>query len=223
MAAASSPPPIIPVTQSQAVAATSAASAADASRIAAIRAVVSRLTDSARRSLSNARPWSELADRSALSRPDSFSDALARARKNLTYFRVNYSAVVFAALALSLLTNPAALIALAFLLGAWSFAYLLRPSDQPLVILGRQFSDRETLFGLSLLTILVVFLTSVGSVIISAILVGAALVFVHAAFRVPEDLFLDDQENADVTTGFLSFFTGGSSNVTTGPAVALRV
>lgn len=56
-----------------------------------------------------------------------------------------------------------------------------------------------------------VFLTNVGSVIISALLVGVGIVCAHGAFRVPEDLFLDDvQENA--STGFLSSFLGGAAS-----------
>lgn len=67
-----------------------------------------------------------------------------------------------------------------------------------------------------------VFLTSVGSLIISALLVGVGIVCAHGAFRAPEDLFLDDvPENAN--TSFLSSFIGSAaSNVvsTAAPIVA---
>ena len=63
--------------------------AADDANPAAVRAFLSRLLDSGRRALSGARPWSELADRAALSRPESLADATSRLRKNLAYFRVN--------------------------------------------------------------------------------------------------------------------------------------
>ena len=53
--------------------AVSTADVADANPAAA-RTFVSRLLDSARRTLSGAHPWSELADRSALSRPDTISE-----------------------------------------------------------------------------------------------------------------------------------------------------
>ncbi|GFY82070.1 prenylated RAB acceptor 1.B5 [Actinidia rufa] len=93
----------------------------------------------------------------------------------------------------------------------------------PLVLFGRAFSDRETLGVLIVSTVVVVFLTSVGSVLISAVLVGLAIVCVHGAFRVPEDLFLDDQEPAN--TGFLSFIGGAASSAAAAaaPAVAARV
>jgi hypothetical protein len=58
------------------------------------------------------------------------------------------------------------------------------------------------------LTIVIVFLTSVGSLLISALMVGLGIVCAHSAFRVPEDLFLDEQEP---TVGFLSFLGGGGS------------
>ena len=72
-------------------------------------------------------------------------------------------------------------------------------------------------------TIVVVFLTSVGSVIITAVLVGLAIVCAHGAFRVPEDLFLDDQEQ--VNSGFLSFLGGAASSAAAAaaPAVVTRV
>jgi PRA1 family protein 1 len=117
---------------------------------AAARASLSRLLDSARRALSGARPWSELADRSALSRPDSLADAASRLRKNLAYFRVNYAAAVALSLAASLLAHPFSLAALVALLAAWCLLYVLRPADaQPLAACGRAFSDREVLGGSS--------------------------------------------------------------------------
>ncbi|KAG2326470.1 hypothetical protein Bca52824_009198 [Brassica carinata] len=61
--------------------------------------------------------------------------------------------------------------------------------------------------------VFVVFLTDVGSVLVSAVMVGVALVCAHGVFwRAPEDLFLDEQETA--ATGFLSFLAS--------PAVVAR-
>ncbi|WOL06349.1 hypothetical protein Cni_G15081 [Canna indica] len=185
----------------------------------ALRLFLSRLSDSVRHSLSNRRPWSELADRSAFSRPDSLAEATSRFRKNLAYFRVNYAAVVAAVLAITLVTNPFSLVVLLALLSAWCLLYLFRPSDSPLVIFGRTYSDRETLGGLVLLTIFVIFLTSVGSLLISALVAGAFIVGAHGAFRVPEDLFLDEQETG-AASGLLSFIGGAASSAASaGPAV----
>ena len=189
----------------------------------AFRAFLSRFSTSIRQGFSQRRPWSELIDRNYLARPDSLSEAATRIRKNLSYFKVNYITLLALILAFSLLSHPLSLLVLLSLLASWIFLYLFRPSDQPLVILGRTFSDRETLGILVVLTIAVIFLTSVGSLMISALMVGLALVCAHGAFRVPDDLFLDDQEPANA--GFLSFLGGGASSaaVAAAPAVVARV
>ncbi|XP_031253674.1 PRA1 family protein B1-like [Pistacia vera] len=186
----------------------------------AFRAFISRLSSFIRHGFSQRRPWYELVDRSAMARPDSLSEAYSRIRKNLSYFKVNYVTLLVLVLAFSLLSHPFSLLVLLCLFGAWMFLYLFRPSDQPLVIFGRTFSERETLGVLVLLTIVVVFLTTVGSLLISALMIGAAIVCAHGAFRVPEDLFLDDQE--PVNSGFLSFL-GGAAASAAAPAVAGRV
>ncbi|GLT92912.1 hypothetical protein SLE2022_107230 [Rubroshorea leprosula] len=189
----------------------------------AFRAFISRLSSSIRHGFSQRRPWSELIDRTSMSRPDSLSDAYSRIRKNLSYFKVNYVTLLAVVLAFSLLSHPLSLLVLLGLLAAWVFLYLFRPSDQPVVLFGRTFSDRETLGALVVLTAFVVFLTSVGSLIISALMVGVGIVCLHGAFRIPEDLFLDDQEPANA--GFLSFLGGAASSVAAvaAPAVASRV
>ncbi|EAZ19384.1 hypothetical protein OsJ_34939 [Oryza sativa Japonica Group] len=132
---------------------------------------------------------------------------------NLAYFRVNYAAIVALSLAATLLAHPFSLAALLALLAAWCFLYLLRPSDAPpLAAFGRTFSDRETLGGLIVASAFVVFLTSVGSLIFSALALGAAIVCAHGAFRIPEDLFLDepDQANGAASVNLLSFITSAT-------------
>ncbi|XP_004240888.1 PRA1 family protein B3 [Solanum lycopersicum] len=189
----------------------------------AFRSFISRLSSSIRQGFAQRRPWLELLDRTSFARPDSVAEAASRIRKNFSYFRVNYVTLLAGVLALSLLSHPFSLLVLLALLGGWFFLYLFRPSDQPVVIFGRTFSDRETLGILVVFTIVVVFLTSVGSLLISALLVGLAIVSAHGAFRVPEDLFLDDQEPANA--GFLSFLGGAASSAAAAaaPAVAARV
>ncbi|KAM7522020.1 hypothetical protein LguiA_011922 [Lonicera macranthoides] len=112
--------------------------------------------------------------------------------------------------AFSLLSHPFSLLAIILLLAAWLFLYLFRPSDQPVVFFGRTFSDRETLGILIVLTVVVVFLTSVGSLLMSATLIGLGIVCVHGAFRVPEDLFLDSQEAPG--SGLFSMLGGSATS-----------
>ncbi|KMZ56650.1 Prenylated rab acceptor family protein [Zostera marina] len=190
---------------------------------------LSRLSDTFRRSLSNQRPWYELVDRTAFSRPDSFSDATSRVLKNLSYFRMNYIFLFAITLAFTLMSHPLSLIVLLGLLGCWCFFYFFRPADAPLFILGRQFSDREAFVGLIGLTVIMVFLTSIGSLLMWAVTIGLMIAGIHAAFRIPEDIFLDDQETGRVTTGFMSFLAGGAMSAAAtaatagGPAVATKV
>lgn len=189
--------------------ASAAAAAADNVASFAIRTFLNRLYHSLRRGLSHRRPWLELVERSSFSRPSSLSDAASRVRKNLSYFRVNYLTLIAAVLCLSFVSHPASLLALLVLLIAWLYLYSLRPSDQPLLILGRTFSDRETLWLLILLSVIVIFLTNVGSLLISATLIGFGIVCIHGAFRDPEDLFLDDQELNGF--GLFAFISGAGS------------
>lgn len=176
----------------------------------ALRAFISRLTDSIRHAFSQRRPWLELIDRNSFSRPESLSEATSRVRKNYSYFRINYLTLLAVVLALSLISHPFSFLTLICLLAAWLFLYLFRPSDQPLVVFGRTFSSRETLGILVVVTVVVVFLTSVGSLLISAVLIGMSIVCVHGAFRVPEDLFLDDQEYSG--PGLLNFLGGAATS-----------
>ncbi|XP_018809176.2 PRA1 family protein B4-like [Juglans regia] len=213
MSSATSPPILLPISNSN-----SNSESQPPIATPAFRAFINHLSESLRHGLSQRRPWTELADRSAFSKPDSFSDAALRIRKNYSYFRVNYLSVIALTLAFSLLSHPFSLLVLLGLLSSWLFLYLFRPSDQPLVLFGRTFSEKETLGLLTVTSIFVIFLTTVGSLLISALLVGVGVVCVHGAFRVPEDLFLDQQENP--ASGFLSFLSGAASNAAVAAAAA---
>ena len=222
LAMAAVSPPLLPITVLPVTATTTTTTtivlpAPDTTSSAADpRAYLARLLDSAKRPLSGARPWPELLDSAALSRPESLADAAARARRNLAYFRVNYSLIVALSLAASLLAHPFAFAALLALLAAWCVLYLLRPADaSPLAAFGRTFSDRETLGGLVAASAFVVFLTSVGTIVFSAVAVGAALACAHGAFRVPEEqLFLDEGVQVAGGSGssvdLFSFFTNAA-------------
>ncbi|KAL7597646.1 hypothetical protein Lser_V15G26755 [Lactuca serriola] len=184
----------------------------------ALRAFLARLTESTRRAFARRRPWYELIDRTAFSKPDSLTDATSRIRKNFNYFRVNYLTLLSGVLAFSLLSHPFSLLTIVSLLCAWLFLYLFRPADQPVVINGRTFSDKEILGILVVLTVFVVFLTSVGSLLMSASLIGLGIICVHGAFRDPEDLFLDDQEIPG--TGLFSSFTGAATSAAVADVMA---
>ncbi|KAL5974684.1 hypothetical protein ACLOJK_031354 [Asimina triloba] len=213
-------PPLLPVSTAQSPP-TSDADVAPAVNPSAFRAFLLRISDSSRLALAQGRSWAELLDRSSFSRPTSLSEATSRLRKNVPYYRINYFILITSVLALSLVSHPASLLLILLLAASWIFLYFFRPSDAPPIYLfGRTFSDREIFGGLICLTVFVVFLTSVGSLIISAIMLGAGLVAVHGSFHVPDDLFLDDQEPG-ANVGFLSVLGGIVPPASAAPAVVV--
>lgn len=212
-------PPTLPISKPQSNNGSNGSQSQPPIATPAFRAFLARVSSSARQGFSHRRPWSELVDRSAMSRPDSLTEAYSRIRRNFSYFRVNYITLLAVVLAVSLISHPFSLLVLLGLLGSWAFLYFFRTPDQPLVLFGRTFSDREILGILVVWTVFVVFLTSVGSLLISALMVGLAIVCAHGAFRMPEDLFLDDQEPGN--TGFLSFLGGAASSAAAAAAPAV--
>ncbi|MEW5299824.1 MAG: hypothetical protein WDW36_002799 [Sanguina aurantia] len=174
----------------------------------------SRLKDYGSQVFKQRKPWSEVVDRSAFSKPATLSEATSRLRKNASYFKVNYLIVVLLTTALSFLLHPASLIAVALLSAAWVYLFLIRTT--PLEIGGRTFSERDKLIGMCAVSVITIFfLTNVGTVLLSAISIGAAAVVVHGATREPDNLFIDEGETQQ---GLLSIFslppaTGAHSQV----------
>eukprot|EP00271_Cylindrocystis_brebissonii_P003429 TRINITY_DN143_c0_g1_i1.p1 TRINITY_DN143_c0_g1~~TRINITY_DN143_c0_g1_i1.p1 ORF type:complete len:205 (-),score=15.19 TRINITY_DN143_c0_g1_i1:578-1192(-) len=160
---------------------------------AAVRAVISRLNESIKATLAHQKPWSELVDRSSFAKPDSVAEASNRVKKNLKYFFVNYAIFLVFMMGLSMLMSPWSIFWLFALTVMWGYVLMIR--TEPIVISGRILSDREKAIALLLITVFVVFgLTSVGAILISGFIVGAAVVVGHASLRVPDDLFLDDND-----------------------------
>nr|XP_043616042.1 PRA1 family protein B3-like [Erigeron canadensis] len=177
-----------------------------------IRPFLSRITTSLTHSFSQRRPWFELMDRTTFSRPDTLSEGVSRIKKNFSYFRINYTAMIVVITALSLLSHPFPLFFLVCLLSAWIFFYLFRPPNQPVFLFDRSFTDRETLGILIISTILVIFLTGLVSLLISSIVFGLGVTCAHGAFRVPQEVFVDGQEQQGNDSGLLSFITGAATS-----------
>lgn len=191
--------------------ATSAAQQAQqAGALAALYGVGSRLREYGKSTFSQAKPWSEVLERGSFAKPANLSEASARLRKNAAYFRVNYLIVLMGTVAMGFVMNPSSLFVLGALLVGWVYVFAVRTG--PLVVNGRELSEREKFMAMCGLSFVVIFfLTNVASVVFSALMFGAALVAAHGACRVPDDLFIDDGE---ANQGLLSIFTGGGMAAT---------
>ncbi|KAG1669309.1 hypothetical protein FOA52_014870 [Chlamydomonas sp. UWO 241] len=170
-----------------------------------LAATIARLKEAGATVLKQAKPWSELIDRNMFSKPENMGDALTRVKKNLAYFRINYFVVLLATCAVTFVMNPSSLFVLGLLLAGWIYVLFLRTS--PLEIGGRTLSEREKLIGMSAVSFITIFfLTSVGTVFFSALSFSAAVIAVHASFREPDNLFVD--EGPAESQSFLGILTG---------------
>lgn len=167
------------------------------------RVLIGRVQESVKLALDQQRPWHELVDKNSFAKPENLTDATNRVKKNLSYFRVNYGTAILAVVVISMLLSPSSIFWL-FVLGLlWGYVFTVR--TEPIVISGRTLSEQEKFWALTAISILVTFgLTQVGSILMSGVIIGTAVVVAHAALRVPDDLFLDEPDSGT----FISWLTG---------------
>eukprot|EP00210_Caulerpa_lentillifera_P008859 g8452.t1 len=159
-------------------------------RVNFIYAYFSRLKEYGNGVLKDRKPWTELLDRTSFSRPPNTSEALTRFRQNFQYFRINYIIILLLTVILCMVMNPGALLVVFTLFAVWIYLFILKTS--PLTIAGRQIGDREKLIGMTIISFVTVFfLTNVGTVMFTAILLGCCIIGLHGMMRVPDDLFID--------------------------------
>ncbi|TVU44563.1 hypothetical protein EJB05_04008, partial [Eragrostis curvula] len=141
------------------------------------------------------RAWREVLDTTAFSRPDSCGEARARARRNLAYFRANYALVALVLVFVGLVYRPVSMLVFLALFVAWLGLYFGRGEGAPLVCLRREVDDRVVLALLSAATVLAVALTRAGFNLLVSLVVAAAVIGVHAAFRM--NYYLDERDAFD--------------------------
>ncbi|KAJ3705587.1 hypothetical protein LUZ61_009292 [Rhynchospora tenuis] len=142
---------------------------------------------------STLRPWRELVDLSTFSRPYTYGEAKARARRNLLHFRSNYALITLIILFVGLIYHPISMIVFLVIFTLWLFLYF--GNENPVVVFGREIDDRVVLGFLFVITILGLVFTSVGLNVLVCLVISALIVGVHASFRVPDDVYLDERES----------------------------
>ena len=141
------------------------------------------------------KPWSEVFDKNAFSKPNGFGEALGRIRKNIKYFKFNYLMVTFVTTALTMFRDPGSLFIMVALAAMWFYLLIVR--KEPIALNGRQLGQREQTLAAGAVSVLVVFFfSSVGSELMYAMFLSAAIVSLHGAYRSPDELFLDDDMEA---------------------------
>ncbi|KAM5582840.1 PRA1 family protein G2 [Rosa sericea] len=154
--------------------------------------VISRSIQNLLGAISRHRPWPEFG--SSLSRPDSPASALTRLRFNSRHFRTNYILLIGVCGFLSLIGSPGWLLATAAVVGLWLVIYFFR--EDPLVVLGRYFSDWAVFVGLVLVSLAVVWLSSGLGNVVLGLGIGLLVCGLHGLVRDPEGLFLNENEAA---------------------------
>ncbi|KZV58794.1 hypothetical protein F511_18631 [Dorcoceras hygrometricum] len=152
---------------------------------------ISRAKDRIKSGLGTRRPWREMFSLRCWNFPRSVGETISRVKTNLAYFSMNYAIIFLLIIFLSLLWHPISLIVFIVMLAIWLLLYFLR--DEPLVFFGRTISDKAVLIILSVVTLVVLFLTRATTNILVALAIAVVVVLIHAIVRKTDDLYFDEE------------------------------
>jgi len=130
---------------------------------------------------------SEFFDRAKLSLPK-FQDIPTRLKSNIVYFQSNYFVLFLVLCVFSALTEPAFLLGVVFVAGAW--IYNLKFRSTPVVIRSKEIPERIVSFLLLIVSLFVLYLTSpnLGSLVQWLFAATTIIVFLHTLFYTPQPI-----------------------------------
>ncbi|KAL2944879.1 PRA1 family protein F4 [Bienertia sinuspersici] len=107
---------------------------------------------------------------------------MSRIRRNLNYFRFNYSLFILITLFHSLLWHPFSMIVFLLLFLLWIFLYFSR--DESIFVYYHSIYDRFVLLALTIVTVLALAFTNVGFNVLISLIVGFSVVVYMLLFEV---------------------------------------
>eukprot|EP00301_Raphidiophrys_heterophryoidea_P012159 c18518_g1_i1.p1 GENE.c18518_g1_i1~~c18518_g1_i1.p1 ORF type:complete len:216 (-),score=56.67 c18518_g1_i1:65-712(-) len=144
------------------------------------------------------RPWTEFSSMSKFHKPKSSQEIISNARRNTIYFAANYVCIMCMLLVYSILTSPLLLLGLLACGGTWLYMTLVR--KQPLVLGGKNVSEKHVVLGLCAFSVVVFLVTSGVEIVCWSLGFGAVLSLLHAGLRHPT-LDASDVELQAIATG----------------------
>mgnify|MGYP001984388990 FL=1 len=122
-------------------------------------------------------------DPRAFSKPESWQEALARARHNAYQYYIFYAAAVLAVLLYTILSSPWLIVGVSLLSGAWFYSFVVLGADAPLVACGMKLERREKLLVLVPFSALVVAITGLIGSLLWAIIASFVVTIPHATMH----------------------------------------
>lgn len=149
-----------------------------AGALPSIEAVKSKLADVWSRS----RGWSEFGNTSQMSRPEA-GEVMERVKENLEYYAFNYLVILLVLSAFTVLTSPFTFLGGIFIALAYCYLFFLNP--EPMLIAGISFDNNVKAVAITIVSLIVLWLTGAGYAFTGLIFVVAVIALGHAALRKP--------------------------------------